>query len=986
MKNPVSPEALPGTIEESMRRLVATAVNGAEYVRFGGLKTEDDPAPFDVVAEHRVGRLRHYFPDAPPGRPAVLLIPPLMQVAEVWDISPATSVVRTLHALGVDPWVVDFGDPEREPGGGDRDLADHVLTVSEAIDSVREAASTDVHLLGYSQGGLFCYLTAAYRRCEGVASVITLGTPIEAIPLDKYVPSRVLWQATDANMRVLRHTGLPRWAVTKGFNWAQPQRRIKSKIDYLLALHDRDALLPREPQRKFLENGAWIGWAGPAMADAIDALKNNRFMSGGLVYGDRTVGMADVTCPVLCVVGSADFFAPIEQTRKIVHAAPYADVHEIVLPVGHFGLPVSSHARKKTWPGVAAWVRWIADGSDLPDYISALDKDCVSIEQSAPGERGIAANLTYGLGLVVGAGLSVPGTLAGAAGRAAESARELTVEAIEQIPQLVRLERMRPGTRISFGKLLADLAQRNPDAVCFLFEGRAHTRAAAGQRIDNVVRGLISLGVHKGERVGVLMDARPSALVAVAALNRLGAVAVMLRPGADLAREAQLGLITSVIVDPEHATEALALGRPVRVLGAGTSRTLPDGVVDMEQIDPATVELPSWYRPNAGRARDLAFIMFTADGERTRADHITNGRWALSALAAASATQLTDADTVYSVSPLHHASGLLLATAAAAAGGSRIAMANGFEPETFWTEIRRYGATVVPYTWTMLHDLVTADPRPEEQHHPIRLFVGSGMPPNLWRRVAERFAPASVLELYASTRTDAMLGNVSGRKIGAAGKPLPGSAKVHIARYDIAARRLVTGCDGFAVPAAAGETGMLLVAAEPGSHEHEATVLRGVFAADDAWIVTGGLFRYDADGDLWFVDLAAALIDTGRGLVSPKTVEDALGSLDAVDLAACYPVITRGRTKAVAAVTLRPGRHLDTDAVTGALQDVDPADRPDVVHVVAAVPVNSWYRPSVTALEAAGMPSADGHRAVWMLNAGSGGYREATVSIPHSAT
>ena len=74
MKNPISPEALPGTLEESMRRLVATAVNGAEYVRFGGLKTEDDPAPFDVVAEHRVGRLRHYFPDAPPGRPAVLLL------------------------------------------------------------------------------------------------------------------------------------------------------------------------------------------------------------------------------------------------------------------------------------------------------------------------------------------------------------------------------------------------------------------------------------------------------------------------------------------------------------------------------------------------------------------------------------------------------------------------------------------------------------------------------------------------------------------------------------------------------------------------------------------------------------------------------------------------------------------------------------------------------------------------------------------------
>ena len=37
-----------------------------------------------------------------------------------------------------------------------------------------------------------------------------------------------------------------------------------------------------------------------------------------------------------------------------------------------------------------------------------------------------------------------------------------------------------------------------------------------------------------------------------------------------------------------------------------------------------------------------------------------------------------------------------------------------------------------------------------EQDNSIRLFVGSGMPRNLWRRVNERFAPARVLEFYAS--------------------------------------------------------------------------------------------------------------------------------------------------------------------------------------------------------------------------------------------
>ena len=53
--------------------------------------------------------------------------------------------------------------------------------------------------------------------------------------------------------------------------------------------------------------------------------------------------------------------------------------------------------------------------------------------------------------------------------------------------------------------------------------------------------GLISIGVRQGEHVGVLMGTRPSALALVAALSRLGAVSVLLRPDGDTAREAALG-------------------------------------------------------------------------------------------------------------------------------------------------------------------------------------------------------------------------------------------------------------------------------------------------------------------------------------------------------------------------------------------------------------------------------------------------------------
>ena len=78
------------------------------------------------------------------------------------------------------------------------------------------------------------------------------------------------------------------------------------------------------------------------------------------------------------------------------------------------------------------------------------------------------------------------------------------------------------------GKLLAEAGERSPRGECFLFDDRAYTNEAVNTRIDNVVRGLISAGVRPSTRVGVLMETRPSALVAIFALSRIGAVAVLL--------------------------------------------------------------------------------------------------------------------------------------------------------------------------------------------------------------------------------------------------------------------------------------------------------------------------------------------------------------------------------------------------------------------------------------------------------------------------
>jgi putative long chain acyl-CoA synthase len=293
-------------------------------------------------------------------------------------------------------------------------------------------------------------------------------------------------------------------------------------------------------------------------------------------------------------------------------------------------------------------------------------------------------------------------------------------------------------------------------------------------------------------------------------------------------------------------------------------------------------------------------------------------------------------------------------------------MATRFDPATFWDEVRRYGVTVTSYTWTLLRDIVEAPPDPGERFHPVRLFIGSGMPRGLWRRVEERFAPARVLEFYASTEAAAILVNLRGTKRGSMGRPLPGSAELRIARYVLGEDRLALSRDGFARLAVRGQVGLLLVRVDP--HEPLATTpLRGLFSADDAWLSTGDLFMRDTDGDYWRVDGFRDVIRSPERPVFTTPIRDALMDLPAVDLAVAYGVAPPGREHElpVAAVTLRAGRELTPRDIAAAVSGLTPEERPAIVHVVDALPVTTWYRPMTGPLRAAGLPQPGPGKVAW---------------------
>jgi putative long chain acyl-CoA synthase len=835
---------------------------------------------------------------------------------------------------------------------------------------VYEVTGRDVVLGGYSQGGMFAYQAAALRRGKHVDSLITFGSPVDTtaplpIPVTPERAARLAGELVDSGL--LRHITLPRWATRLGFNLLDPVKSVRGRVQFLLALHDRDALLPRERQRRFLESEGWTGYAGPAISELLEQfVAHNRMLEGGFVIDDRLVTLADIELPVLSVVGSTDTIGHPDAVRAIRRAAPRAEVYELTLPTGHFGLVVGSAATANTWPAVAGWCRWRDGQGELPEKIVPAEQ----VEASPPRPSMVTAALTQATEL----GLDVAKVALNTTRRAVRATQDAMSEAPALLPRLNRLGRLDPATRISLGLLLDEQAAKDAQDVCFLFGDRAYRQREVKYRVDSVVRGLISAGVRHGDRVGVLMDTRPSAFTAIAALSRIGATAVLLRPEGSPAQEADRAGIGWVIADPEHAEEITRFAGVRRaVLGGGIApRELPAGVIDLERIDPTQVELPAWYRPNPQRAADVAFVVFTGDGSALKAVRITNRRWATSALGTASAAALRPGDTVYSVAPHHHSSALLMSVGGAVAGGARFAMAGASDPDTFWAEVRRYGATHVSYTWTSLRAVTLAPPSPSERHHPIRMFLGSGMPANLWRRVVTRFPGTPVLEFYASADAEATLANVTGSPIGSLGRPLPGTPPVRVVAYDMQTRNLRLGADGLARECDVDEVGLLL--ARVNAEDAPASQpLRGLFEPDDAWRSTGDLFRRDEQGRLWLVDSVSALIDTAHGPVAPGIARRAIEAIPAVDLSVAYGVPHRRVNVLVVAVTLLPDAALAGEQLDRACERLPSAYRPEYVQVVPAIPMTTWCRPQWQQLSTAGIPKPGGGTRVWRL--GKSGYR-----------
>ncbi len=436
---------------------------------------------------------------------------------------------------------------------------------------------------------------------------------------------------------------------------------------------------------------------------------------------------------------------------------------------------------------------------------------------------------------------------------------------------------------MNVGYLITRSAYYFPDRVAFVIDGQSISYRELNRRINKLANGLLSLGLKKGDRVGLLFHNSLAYLESYLALYKAGLVWVRLN--ARLHSSEIKGMIEDsgalvLIHGPEFFETVEKISPEVRWLiqkGKGSGKDYDDflqkGSEQEPRVDVALDDLSDlWY--TSGTTGAPKGIMLTHRNILT-----------CTHLLLCDIYDITQEDKLLTVGALSHAGSVRILPFIIR--GATNYLHSHFDPVKVFKEIEASKITDLSTVPTMLIGLMDNPERPRFNLSSLKriTYAGSPMPVERIKEALKLFGPIldqsygqaeSIITITHLSRQEHILNNdpARERRLASAGREYPGVQVKVVDEKD--------------QPLDSGQIGEVITRSD--------LVMRGYWNQPDkteealrgGWLHTGDIGYVDEDGYLYLVDRQHDKIITGGLNVYPREVEEVLSAHRAVAQVAVF--------------------------------------------------------------------------------------------------
>ena len=448
-------------------------------------------------------------------------------------------------------------------------------------------------------------------------------------------------------------------------------------------------------------------------------------------------------------------------------------------------------------------------------------------------------------------------------------------------------------------QLLAQNARKYPNKTAYSFMGKDTGYAAFLSRIEAAARGLVKLGIGKGDRVTLCMPNSPQALDCFYALNRIGAVPSMIHP---LSAPKEIGFYLEL----SHSKAILTLdqfyGKVAQVAGDRTvliARIQDELPVPLNLLYPLTKnaravpKLPKtgyvlWkdlvasgkntpLPEDAGKADDCGAILYSGGTTGTSKGILLSNR-NFNALGlqtiAASGFGSVEGMKMLSVMPVFHGFGLGIGIHTALIGGATCILVPQFSVQTYADILKKQKPNIIPGVPTLFEALLRAESLKGVDLSFLKGIFSGGdsLSPELKRKVdqflKEHGCSEQIREGYGTTEcvTASCLTPKDYARSGSIGVPFP----------DVYYKIVTPGTTQEVEPNIEGEiciSGPTVMLGYMDNPEETASTLRS-HGDGRIWLHTGDLGRMDTDGFVYFRQRIKRMLITSGYNVYPSQLEN----------------------------------------------------------------------------------------------------------------